>query len=385
MQRQQAAQEARRRTEEERAKKRQSSAGRAKKNQREADLKSAEAAAKYRQQQADAANERLRKMQEEEREREERRSEERKKNKQREADLRSAEAAAKYQQEQAAAAEERLRKLKAQEAVRKQEAAELRSAAAAAKYQKEQAAMAEERLRKLKTQEAEREKKNRDEPRKSRQREADLRSAAAAAAKYRQELATLANQRLRELQQQEREFAKDSVLELQDKIWEAERILAEAAARCQQEQGEDNADSGVEMGDCDEEKERQTVLLRALYEEQQRRFRQSSVSSQWPHKQRVHWIRTKYNNSIQLWADQSRQVGGTPNLGRKKYQLLLKACGQWLGWLETLAISEELRKDADLDELLGTVHLKEGVHFPVPLRARARLLYSKWEMIGWGL
>lgn len=347
MQRQQAAQEARRRAEEERAKKRQGSAGRAKKkNQREADLKSAEAAAKYRQQQADAANERLRKMQEEEREREERRSEERKKNKQREADLRSAEAAAKYQQEQAAAAEERLRKLK--------------------------------------TQEAEREKKNRDELRKSRQREADLRSAAAAA-KYRQELATLANQRLRELQQQERGFAKDGVLELQDKIWEAEHILAEAAARCQQEQGEDNADSGVEMGDCDEEKERQTFLLRALYEEQQRRFRQSSVSSQWPHKQRVHWIRTKYNNSIQLWADQSRQVGGTPNLRRKKYQLLLKACGQWLGWLETLAISEELRKDADLDELLGTVYLKEDVHFPVPLRERARLLYSKWEMIGWGL
>lgn len=384
MQRQQAAQEARRRAEEERAKKRQGNAGRAKKNHREADLKSAEAAAKYRQQQADAANERLRKMQAEEREREERRSEERKKNKQREADLRSAEAAAKYQQEQAAAAEERLRKLKAQEAVRKQEAAELRSAAAAAKYQKEQAAMAEERLRKLKTQEAEREKKNRDELRKSRQREADLRSAAAAA-KYRQELANLANQRLRELQQQEREFAKDSVLELQDKIWEAERILAEAAARCQQEQGEDNADSGVEMGDCDEEKERQAVLLRALYEEQQRRFRQSSVSSQWPHKQRVHWIRTKYNNSIQLWADQSRQVGGTPNLRRKKYQLLLKACGQWLGWLETFAISEELRKDADLDELLGTVYLKEDVHFPVPLRERARLLYSKWEMIGRGL
>lgn len=171
----------------------------------------------------------------------------------------------------------------------------------------------------------------------------------------------------------------------------AERIYEEVAARCQQDQG-DLTNEDTDRGEDEEkralethrEKERQLAILQVIYQEEQESLRRCSIPSQWPHKVQVQWIRSKYDAHVQPWAAQSQQVGGMPNLRRKKYQLLLKNCEQWLGGLEKLAVSPELRQDADLDSVLATVYLKEDFHFPVPLRERAKLLHSKWEMIHWG-
>lgn len=399
------AQEAHRRAEKERERKRQENLRNKTKEQIEADLRSAAAAAKYRQEQAKAASDRLRKLQQDEAERERKRQDERRRDRQRQADRRSAEAAAKYQQQQAAMAKERLRKLQQEEDHRKEEMkshkenlqreADLRSAAAAARYQQEQATAAEERLRNLLQEEEKREKERLDEARKKKQKEADLRSAIATA-KYRQEQATSAKERLRKMLQEERdgeeERGKQELIQVQTKMRDTERTYAEAVARCQQQEqaspASDGApvDTNVELPILEAYREvsRQLLILRDIYLEERTYLQRYSFSSKWTHKAKVQWIRSKFKDNVHSWALQSRQVSGMPNLRRKKYQLLLKGCEQWIEWLEMLAVSPELARDADLDASLRTVYLTEGFHFPVPLRERARLLHSKWEMICWG-
>lgn len=351
--REQQARAARRRAEEDarRKQERQENARTKDSRKTEADRRSAEAAAKYRQEQANAANERLRKREHEEREREKQRLDELRRNKQQEADRRSAEAAARCQQERAAAAAERLRKRKQEEENREKE-----------------------RLNEIRT---------------KKQREADLRSAAAAA-RCQQARAAAAKERLDQLQQEELERKKDGSAESPPKVPETERTHTETAPECNQEQVEPT-DEGVHWNGhmwtrkgFPEHLEHRKARIRAFHEGRQQSFLQYSNSSRWPHEQKVHWIRSKFDDNVRPWAEQSRQVGGLPNLNCKKFRLLLKGCRQWMEWLEKLAISPQLRKDADLEDLLETVYAKEGFHFPEPLRERAKLLHARWEIIEWG-
>lgn len=355
MREEQQAQAARRRAEEEarREQQRQEDARNQYKRKTDADRRSAEAAAKYRQEQADAANERLRKLEREERERAKQRWEEMKRSRQQDADRRSAEAAARYQQQRAAAA------------------------------------AAAERLRKLIEEEKNREKERQDGIRRTKQKEANLRSAAAAA-RCQQMRAAAAKERLRHLQQEELKRKNGKSADGPPNIPEAERTHTGTAPERPQEQAEPT-DEGIHWNGymwmrkgSPEHLGHKKAMLRAFYEGQQQNCLQHSNSSRWPHEHKVDWIRSRFNDNVRPWAEESRQIGGLPSPNCKRIRLLLKGCMLWMERLEKLAISPQLRKDTDMDDLLETLYRKEEFHFPEVLSERARLLHARWEIIEWG-
>lgn len=124
--------------------------------------------------------------------------------------------------------------------------------------------------------------------------------------------------------------------------------------------------------------------LRPRYIQEQNRLRMTSRYAQWSNEKKAGWIQRRYDWYVAHWVAECYRTGTMPNTRLIRVSRWLTGCRNLLDFLEQIPITPQLRSTAELDSKLKIMYSRPDFRFTEDVRQRAKHLYEKWELLGWG-